>query len=181
MRTEYKSISIILEYPREDYDIILAYMRQPSFKIEWDAHEYEHKERSPDWFWAVGIISVSLVIASIIFGNIILGILILISVATLSLFASRPPSTLRVTIDEKGITRDKVHYPYQTLQSFWIDTEHPHKKIILRSEKLLMPLIIVPLGDEVDLEELHEKLSFCLPEEFHSLPFVEKIIEYLGF
>ncbi|MDP3875328.1 MAG: hypothetical protein Q8Q22_02310 [bacterium] len=156
-------------------------MSQLSFKIEWDAHEYEHKERSPDWFWAVGIISISLAIASVIFGNIILGILILVSVFTLSIFANRPPSTLRVTIDEKGITRGKVRYPYQTLQSFWIDTEHPHKKIILRSEKLLMPLIIVPLGDEVDVEELHENLSRFLSEEFHSLPLVERILEYLGF
>ncbi|MDO8569618.1 MAG: hypothetical protein Q7R89_02480 [bacterium] len=156
-------------------------MSQSAFKIEWDAHEYEHKERSSDWFWSVGIVSISLAIASVIFGNIIFGILVLLSAFTLSLFASRPPSTLHVTIDEKGVTRGKVRYPYHTLQSFWIDTDHPHKKIILRSEKLLMPLIIVPLGDEVDVEQLHENLSRFLSEEFHSLPFIERILEYLGF
>ena len=52
-------------------------MPQPSFKIEWDAHEYEHKERNRDWFWAVGIISVSLAVVAVIFGNIIFAILIL--------------------------------------------------------------------------------------------------------
>ena len=156
-------------------------MPQPSFKIEWDAHEYEHKERSSDWFWAVGIVSISLAIASVIFGNIIFGILVLLSAFTLSLFASRPPSILHVTIDEKGITKGKVRYSYQTLQSFWIDTDHPHKKITLRSEKLFMPLIIVPLSDEVDLDELHENLSRFLSEEFHTLPFIERILEYLGF
>jgi len=156
-------------------------MPQPSFKIEWNAHEYEHKERSSDWFWAVGIVSISLAIASVIFGNIIFGILVLLSAFTLSLFASRPPSILHVTIDEKGITKGKVRYSYQTLQSFWIDTDHPHKKITLRSEKLFMPLIIVPLSDEVDLDELHENLSRFLSEEFHTLPFIERILEYLGF
>jgi len=156
-------------------------MPQPSFKIEWDAHEYEHKERGSDWFWAVGILSVSVAVASVIFGNIIFAILVLISVFALSLFINRPPDTLRVVVDEKGITRGRVRYPYQTLRSFWIDTEHSHKKIILRSEKLLMPLIIVPLGNEVDVEQLHENLSRFLPEEFHSLPFVERILEYLGF
>ncbi|MDP3763749.1 MAG: hypothetical protein Q8Q92_03845 [bacterium] len=156
-------------------------MPRPSFKIEWDAHEYEHKERSQDWFWAVGIVSVSLTIAAIILGNIILGILILISAFTLSLFANRPPNTLRVIVDEKGIIKGRVRYPYSTLESFWIDTEHPHKKIILRSEKTFMPLIIVPLGDEADIEQLHENISQFLPEEFHSLPFVERILEYLGF
>lgn len=156
-------------------------MRQPAFKIEWDAHEYEHKERSSDWFWAVGIVSISLAITSVILGNIIFGILVLLSAFTLSLFASRPPSTLHVVIDEKGITKGKVRYPYQTLQSFWIDTDHPHKKIILRSEKLLMPLVIVPLGDETDIDELHENLSKFLSEEVHSLPLIERILEYLGF
>src|SRR3990167_8386952 len=156
-------------------------MQRPSFKMEWDAHEYEHKERSPDWFWAVGIISVSVTIAAVIFGNIIFGILVLIGAFALSLFASRPPHGLRVAVDEKGITKGGVRYPYSTIQSFWIDTEHPHKKIILRSEKLFMPLIIVPLGNEVDTEQLHENLSNFLPEEFHSLPLIERILEYLGF
>ena len=152
-----------------------------SFKIEWDAHEYEHKERKSDWFWAVGIISVSLAITSIILDNIILGLLILISAFTLSIFANRPPKTIHVVVYDKGITKDKIHYPYNTLRSFWIDIEHPHKKIILRSEKLLMPLIIIPLGEDTDIEQIHDDLSSTLPEEFHSLPFIERIIEYLGF
>ena len=156
-------------------------MARPTFKIEWDAHEYEHKERSPDWFWAVGIISVSVAIASVIFDNIIFGLLVIIGAFTLSLFAKRPPSTLHVVVDEKGITRGKIRYPHSTLASFWIDTEHPHKKIILKSEKMFMPLIIVPLGDGVDVEELHDKLLISLHEEFHDLPFVEKLLEYLGF
>jgi len=156
-------------------------MPRTSFKIEWDAHEYEHKERSSDWFWAVGIISVSIAIAAVIFGNIILGLLVLIGAFALSLFANRPPNILHMTMDEKGITRGKIRYPYSALQSFWIDTEHPHKKIILRSEKLFMPLIIVPLSEEVDVDKLHDNLSSFLSEEFHSLPFVERILEYLGF
>ena len=155
--------------------------RPQSFKIEWDAHEYEHKERSPDWFWAVGIISVSIAATSVILGNIIFGILILIGAFSLSLFANRPPSYIHMTMDERGVTRGRVRYPYSTLESFWIDTDHPHKKIILRSEKLLMPLIVVPLGDDADVDQIHEKLSNFLREEFHSLPFVEKILEYLGF
>lgn len=156
-------------------------MPRPSFRMEWDAHEYEHKERSSDWFWAVGIVAVALAIAAIIFKNIILGILILVGAFALTIFAKRPPNHVRVVLDERGIVRNKVFYPYSTLESFWIDVEHPHKKIILRSKKVLMPLIIVPLGEEVEVEELHENLSLVLKEEFHSLPLVEKLLEYLGF
>lgn len=149
--------------------------------MEWDAHEYEHKERSSDWFWAVGIISVSVAIASVIFGNIIFGILVLVGTFALSIFASRPPSTFHIVVDEKGVSKGRIQYPYSTLHSFWIDTDHPHQKIILRSEKMFMPLIVVPLGEGVNVDELHDNLSQTLTEEFHSLPFVEKILEYLGF
>ena len=156
-------------------------MARPSFRIEWDAHEYEHKQRSPDWFWAVGIVSIAVAVASVISGNIIFGILVLIGAFALSLFANRPPTTVHVVVDDKGISKDKIRYPFSVLESFWIDTDHPHKKIILRSSKLLMPLIIIPLGESTDVEQVHESLSQLLKEEFHSLPFVEKILEYLGF
>lgn len=155
--------------------------KQPSFRIEWDAHEYEHKERSQDWFWAVGILTFAIAITAVIFGNIIFAILILTAAFALALFINRPPETVHVVIDEKGVTRGRVHYPYSTLKSFWIDTEHPHNKILLRSEKLLMPLIIIPLEPNTDEERLDEVLSQFLEKEYHSLPFVEKLLEYFGF
>ncbi|KND48506.1 MAG: hypothetical protein AB200_02140 [Parcubacteria bacterium C7867-005] len=156
-------------------------MNEGTFKIEWEAHEYEHKERSHDWFWAVGIATVGIAIASIIFGNIIFAILILVSVFALTLFVNREPESIRVILDEKGISKDKVLYPFDTLHSFWIDTDHPHKKILLRSKKLLMPYIIIPLGDNPDKENLKKKLSNYIKEEYHRLSFAETILEYLGF
>lgn len=156
-------------------------MAKETFKIEWDAHVYEHKERSSDWFWAVGIVVASLAIAAIVLGNIIFGLLIIVSSFALSLFINRPPEIIHMIIDENGVTRANIRYPYDTLHSFWVDEIHPHKKIILRSQKMFMPLIIVPLGNDTDPEKLQELLLKKLPEQYYSLPFVEKILEYLGF
>lgn len=155
--------------------------KQPSFKIEWDAQEYEHKERSQDWFWAVGILTFAIAITAVIFGNIIFAILILTAAFSLALFINRPPETVHAVISEKGITLGKIHYPYSTLKSFWIDLEHPHNKIILRSQKLLMPLIVIPLEPGSDEEKLDETLSQFLEKEYHELPFIEKLLEYFGF
>ncbi len=155
--------------------------RQQPFKLEWAAHEYEHKERSKDWYWAMGIITVSVAIVSIILGNIIFSILIIVGAFGLALFINRPPETIGVVVDEIGVIRGNVRYPYETLRSFWIDLEHPHNKIILRSRKLFMPLIVVPISDETDPDKLHEVLSQFLQEEYHALPFIERFLEYLGF
>lgn len=156
-------------------------MARQSFKIEWDAHEHEHKERSSDWFWAVGILTVAIAIAAIIFGNYIFSLFILLSAFSLALFINRHPETIHITVDETGIIKKNIKYPFNTLQSFWIDEKHPHKKIILRSKKILVPLIVVPLGNDVDTDRLRNTLEKYLPLEFHHLPLAEVLLEYLGF
>ncbi|MHB0978286.1 MAG: hypothetical protein ACYC1K_02715 [Minisyncoccota bacterium] len=156
-------------------------MVKETFKIEWDGHEYEHKERSSDWFWAVGIITVAVALTSIILGNIIFALLIIVSAFALLLFINRPPETLHIIVDEKGITKGRVRYPFDTLHSFYIDIDHPHKKILLRSKKMFMPLIVVPLGEKVDIENVETNLLKFIPQEPLVLPFAEQILEYLGF
>ena len=149
--------------------------------MEWDAPEHEHKERSADWFWVAGIIVVALALVSIIFGNIIFGILILVCAGSLALFINRAPDNIHIAITDKGIVREKTLYPYDSLESFWIDVDHPHKKIILKSKRPLMPLIIAPLADNLDAMRVRSELIKELPEQYHSLPLAEKILEYLGF
>ena len=151
------------------------------FRLEWLAPMHEHKIRSSDWLWAVGIITFSLALASVIFGNIILAIFILLSAFSLSLFINKEPAKIHVVIDEKGITKGRIHYSYKSLTSYWLDTDHPHPKIILQSSKYLMPLIIVPIGDEINAEELDRRLSRFLEEKYHSMPFIENVQEILGF
>lgn len=160
------------------YNFIVA---KSTFRLEWTAHEYEHKERSADWYWAAGIVTAALALASFLFGNVIFGILILLSAFSLALFVNRPPENLPITLSEFGIAKGQTLYPMETLHSFWIDTEHPHKKILLRSQKAMMPLIVIPLSDEVDPERLRQLLLKILPEEYQRLPLLENVLEYLGF
>lgn len=151
------------------------------FTIEWEAPEHEHKQRSADWFWATGILTISASVAAFIFGNVIFGILILIAAFSLALFINREPDMISVRMDERGIARDKMYYPYEMLQSFWIDVEHAHPKIMLASKKAYLPLIIIPLSHETDAEKVADLLMAHLKEEPHTLPLLERLIEYLGF
>jgi hypothetical protein len=156
-------------------------MKRSPFKIEWTAHAYEHKVRSQDWYWAVGIITLSVALAALIFGDIIFGILIIIAAFALTLFINRPPEEVRVVINERGISRDHILYPYESLKAFWINDEHSHPKILLHSQKWFLPLIIVPLGHDVDVEKVENKLLEFLPRHFYKVPWAEEMIEYLGF
>ncbi len=149
--------------------------------LEWEAPEHEHKERSSDWFWVTGIITFAIILVSIIVGNIIFAILVLVSTISLTIFINKKPENLKLSITEDGVQRENMFYPFDTLESFWIDTDHPHNKIIIKSKKMLMPLIIVPLAHNANIDEIGSALSKQLKEEYHSLPLIEKILEYLGF
>ena len=149
-------------------------------KISWQAPEYFHTEKTSDWYWIVAIITISIALISVILNNIIFAILIIVSSFTLSLFASKRPQIVEIQIDNSGIVVDKTRYPFTHLESFWIETREMHPKILIKSEKIFMPFIVIFI-EGIEIEKVHEMLSRHLPEEEHTEPFLEKLLIYFGF
>jgi len=148
--------------------------------IFWNAPEYIHTEKTNDWYWIVGIITVSLVLISIIFNNLIFAILILVSSGTLTLYATRRPNIIPIEITDTGISISTLYHPYAELESFWIETRDRYPRIILKSNKRLT-LYIVVLIENADPQEIHSLLSQHINEERHTEPLLEKLLIYLGF
>lgn len=137
-------------------------------------------EKGSDWYWAVGIVSISLSATSIILNNVLFGILILVAAFGLILFASRRPLTINVEINEAGIKIEKYFYPFSVLESFCVDETGLYPKILLKSHKFFSPLIIVPIA-EVSPNKIKSLLLVHLAEEKLQEPLSQKILEYLGF
>ena len=149
-------------------------------KIEWQALEYIHKEKTSDWYWIVGIITVSIAIIAIILNNVIFGILIVISTFTLSLYATRKPEIIPIEISSLGIKINSTLHPFTDLESFWVETRDAYPRVILKSKKKISLYIVILLGN-ADSEDVREMLTQYLPETEHSEPFLEKVLLYLGF
>lgn len=149
-------------------------------KISWESVEYIHTEKTNDWYWIVGIVTLSIAVISIILNNVIFAILIIISSFTLSLFASRKPDMVPVHIDNLGVTFGKTHYPYLNLESFWIETRDNFPRLLVKSKKILMPYIVIHIHID-DAGEIRTILGQHLREEEHTEPLLEKILIYLGF
>ena len=148
--------------------------------IQWKAYEYHHREKSSDWFWAVGIIAFSASAAAVIFNNVVFGIFIILSAFTLCLFAARKPLLVNIELNNQGIIVGKYLYPYQTLEKFCIRDKKHGAVIILKSKKTIFPYINIQAGyDNLDL--IKEYLSQYLKEEEIAEPLTQTIIEYLGF
>lgn len=150
-------------------------------KISWQALEYKRKEKTADWYWAVILIALTIVIASIFTKNILFAVLIILSTFILISFSINPPKVLDISLDQKGFRVGSTNYPYAALESFWIDvTDEENQKILLKSKKVFSPLIVIPLEkyDHLDIRDF--LLNFLAEEEMHE-PTSQKIMDKLGF
>lgn len=148
--------------------------------ISWNAPEHFYVEKKPDWYWSVGIITLSISAVMIIFGNVITGIFILIAAVALVINASYPPKVVYHEINDRGIIVNNKFYTFLSLESFWIPHDEIPHRLILKSRKLFMPLIVI-LIDEHDPEDIREIMLRYIAETEHHVNFLDKILERFGF
>ncbi len=149
--------------------------------ISWRTLEHAARKRQPDWYWAVGIIAISIAATSVLFQNVLFGILVLLSAFSLMLQAAREPKVIDVSLSTDGLRLADERYEFSALESFWIDETNPEdSRLILKAKKLLTPLIVVPIAD-VPPDEVRNILRSFLPEVETLEPLTQKFMEYLGF
>lgn len=154
--------------------------------ISWVAPEHEHREHTSDWYWAIGIISVSLAIAFIIAGNMLLSIVIVLGMGTLLFTAKNPPQLKEYKISRIGIRAGSKLYPWESLHSFCVvekeeDSKDYHEpKLMLISKKSYLPHIMIPLNEYIK-DDVYEALVLLLPEEPREEPIIERLARKAGF
>jgi len=149
--------------------------------VSWEAYEHAHGEKSADWFWVLGIVTLAVTVASIILGNTLFGIVVLLAGFVMSLSAIRPIRIVTYEINTRSIRIDGLNYPYSTLQSFYIDEKNPtNPQLLVLSDKMFMPLLILPLPIEY-VDDVEELVAARLPAEFLEEPLISRLLESVGF
>jgi hypothetical protein len=149
--------------------------------IAWEAYEHHHVEKKSDWYWIVGIAIATFSAVSLLLGNALLGVAILTGGTVMLILAAREPKLITYTVAARGIRIDDKLYPYTTLESFFIDEESiGGPQLLVRSEKLFMPLLILPLPEEY-VDDIEDLIAARLPEEHLEEPFANKLLEFFGF
>jgi hypothetical protein len=148
-------------------------------KLQWTALEYEDKERSRDWFWALGVIIVTSAVASIIFGDYFFAVLIVLGGGLLGFFAIKKPNTIIYELNEKGLKIGTQLYPYENIKSFWVQEVQP--TLFIRSERLFMPILSIPIENSMTSEVRDIFIFVNIPEEEMKEHVSDKIMGSLGF
>ena len=154
---------------------------EPNKKLEWTALEYEEKERGNDWFWALGVIIVASSITSFIYGNFFFGLFLIVGGILLTIFAIKKPDLVFYEINEKGLKIRNRLFPYDNIKSFWVKKEGEKPTLFIKSERLFMPIISMPLEQSHTEEIRNIMLSKNVPEEEMKEHVSEKIMDSLGF
>lgn len=147
--------------------------------LSWVALEHEHIDRHPDWFWVVGIVTLGGAVIALLLGNVLFALFIVVCGITISLYAVKHPQRVRYEIGQKSILVDMKIYPYQTLESFCIHEHHGSFRLIIKSRKMFMPYIFMPLGDTPP-EEVRRAFAGKLPEVYVPESISEKLLDVLG-
>ena len=149
-------------------------------KLTWSALEYEEKERSSDWFWALGIIVVTSSIASIIFGNYFFAALLFLGGLLLGFFAIKKPEIIPYELNRKGLKIRTQLYPYEGIKSFWVQMEMK-PMLFIKTERLFMPVISITIDKNIaeDIQSIMLSEN-VVEEEMKEHPSI-KIMESLGF
>jgi hypothetical protein len=158
----------------------------PSKELVWSALEYEEKERSQDWFWALGIIIVTSSIASIIFESYFFAVLLILGGLLLGFFAAKKPDLITYELNDNGLKIGSRLYPYENIKAFWLQADFtPGSDVkpifFIHSERAFMPILSIPINLDI-AEDIHSTMSEkeIAEVEMKEHP-SEKIMDALGF
>lgn len=134
-------------------------------KIKWNAPEYEHHEKNPEWYWTLGIITVALVLAAVILHNFLFAVFAVLAGFSVGLYGTRRPRIIQCEINSGGVSTGNKNFNYEHIDHFWINYDPPAKKeLILESKKTFSTHTVLLLGN-ADPEQIRRYLLQYLKEK----------------
>lgn len=136
--------------------------------MSWQIDTHEHKERSADWYWALGLLALAGAGLSVFFGNVLLAVILLLGGGSLGFLVARGPREHMVRLDQKGLTLDGTLYPYKNISSFWVE-EGATPRLLVSTSGVLHPQLVVPLLSSVRAMGVRSYLKrFATESEQHA-------------
>ncbi|HYF12869.1 MAG TPA: hypothetical protein VD928_01030 [Candidatus Paceibacterota bacterium] len=148
--------------------------------LSWSVTTHEHKERSMDWYWALGLLALVGIGIAVFFNNILLAIIIAIGAGSIGALALRGPREHTVRIDDRGLSLDGTRYRWDAIYSFWVEHDEEYPKLFITMRGVLMPHLTLTLDNRAQGEAVREHLRNYVEEEEQGPHIGERLTELLG-
>ncbi len=151
-------------------------------KFSWDAPHYEHRPKTADWYWVLGILAVVGIVLSVLAHNLLLAFLLALGGTLMAVYAGKDSPIIHIEITQKGIRVNDAIYPYKNIKSFWIyKTKDESYRIILQVERAYLPFFTLPIASEIPLNDLRSFLKLKIEEIEHREPTIDTVMHSTGF
>lgn len=162
--------------------LLVMSIHEETIEFSWTTYEYEHREKSTDWYWALGILVVVTAAISFISKNLLFGFLILMGGFMVGLFANKKNDPISVEISARGVNVNGTALNFNDIIAFWMyRSPIGVRKLILKTNKTMAPMLSIPLPEDMRAAELREFLLTKITEQELKESFVDLVSERIGF
>lgn len=138
----------------------------PPSPLAWEAPEYHVRPKSLAWYAGFGAAFALLLFTAFLMRSFLTGVVFGLLGLLILLYSERSPKTVRFSLSPESLTVNDRRYPLRELDAFNVVDSLTGTGFILliRSRRLFMPLIHVPLGTQ-DSEAVRGLLRGSLRED----------------
>jgi|JI6StandDraft_1071083.scaffolds.fasta_scaffold12662_6 hypothetical protein len=149
--------------------------------LEWNVVETPPVKKSVDWFWAVGIIILSLAVIAIVFGNPLFGVFLVVVLFVLFVLTHKHPRTIHYILTKDGIFEGERLYLFSNLKSFYVDETTYHvPTLLVEVKRWFLPIVSIPLPQEIAPQDIRMYMRPYLMERELKEPLFHHLFEMFG-
>lgn len=149
--------------------------------IEWEAPEYVVYKKTVVWYVGFGVILALLIFSAFVMQSFLTAIVFILAGILIFVYSERKPKIISYDIRTSGIRVDSRVFLFRELESFNTVERGSEVYLLLKSKRVFMPMIHIPLND-ADHELVTETLGRHLSQDPDFVePFADIIAHWLGF
>ncbi len=149
--------------------------------LSWSAPEYIIYKKNTLWYICFGVILAFLIFISLLMGSFLTAIVFVLAGILIYVYSERQPKTVNYDVRTSGIRIGNRIYLFRELAGFNIMERNHEVYILLKSKRIVMPLIHIPIKDQ-DPEEVLNVLGEYLPEDPEiNEPIADILAHWVGF
>ncbi len=157
-------------------------IHEETIEFSWSTLQYEHRVKSTDWYWALGILVVLGAAIAFISKNLLFGFLILMGGFMIGLFANKKNDPMSVEVSERGVIINDLIINFSDISGFWLYKNISGiRKLILKTNRNMASVISLPIPDDMRAADLRDFLLKHIPEKELKESFVDLLSEKIGF
>jgi hypothetical protein len=148
------------------------------YVLEWH-RPADEVNKSPDWYWALGIIACAGIIVAFLFDNVLLATIFGLGAIVVLLITRLEPQDTVCRLDHKDITINDTVYSLHDLDGYHIDEKNGELVLRFLTGEFLMPVVVVHIPDEY-LEEIDLMMRSVVPRKRINDTFTHQVLEIFG-